>query len=711
MMKKILKFIALLFILLGLFTTAFADTLWTSKSSQLWTTFPGQGLGTTTINVGGCNGCGATGGTVTSITATAPLTGGTITTSGSIGILKADGSTNGYLSSGDWTTFNSKQSALTIGNLTDAGTDGITVGSGTGAVIGSGTTIAQHVADTTHNGYLTSTDWNTFNSKLTSTLAGADIFVGNGSNIATGVAMSGDTTINNTGVVAIGANKVTYAKFQQVAASSLLGNPTGSLANASEITLGSGLAFSGTTLTASGSGGTVTSITAGTGLGGGTITTSGTITNNLSIGVSGGQTAIGGTAATDHLSLQSTSGVGTTDYINFLVGNNGATEAMRILHGGNVSIGTTSSAGKVYVGVAPTASANYGTVSIGSGAFDGSTSGKFAGSSSGTSIATNEVSGYAGNLMDLQENGVSMFSIGNELLTLTGASNTPTATQILKINNTNTGVPRTLEQGGISSSDGNWLIRFADAYSSSSTQIGSGFQVTTNNDPNFTNVHGFQVYTTTSNTTINTFNGSASNGDKLVFSTAAALTAGLTIDTVANSQKVYVANSLVVGSSTATSTFNVGSSQQYQVNSSGLVAKYNAISTVSNGTPSEYATIDLTAHTAAISATTAYAVPSTGLGLYRACFVSTITTAASTSSVLGGTNGFQFAYTDGNDSVVKTTPTTMFLTSAANTTGTTISGCAVMYAKASTNIQYITDYTSVGVTAMQYNYHLKVEAL
>jgi hypothetical protein len=46
----------------------------------------------------------------------------------------------------------------------------------------------------------------------------------------------------------IGANKVTFAKFQQVTASRLLGNPTGALANASEISLGSGLSFAGTTL-------------------------------------------------------------------------------------------------------------------------------------------------------------------------------------------------------------------------------------------------------------------------------------------------------------------------------------------------------------------------------------------------------------------------------------------------------------------------------
>jgi hypothetical protein len=55
----------------------------------------------------------------------------------------------------------------------------------------------------TNRGLLTSTDWNTFNNKLSSTLTSAYIFVGNGSNIATGVAMSGDATINNSGAVTL----------------------------------------------------------------------------------------------------------------------------------------------------------------------------------------------------------------------------------------------------------------------------------------------------------------------------------------------------------------------------------------------------------------------------------------------------------------------------------------------------------------------------
>ncbi len=52
--------------------------------------------------------------------------------------------------------------------------------------------------------------------------------------------------------------------------------------------------------------------------------------------------AIGGGAVGSALELRSTSGVGTTDYIKFAVGNNGGTEAMRIIDSGKVGIGTAS---------------------------------------------------------------------------------------------------------------------------------------------------------------------------------------------------------------------------------------------------------------------------------------------------------------------------------------------------------------------------------
>lgn len=52
-------------------------------------------------------------GTVTSVGTSGPLTGGTITGSGTIGITQAGASSDGYLSSTDWNTFNNKQNALT----------------------------------------------------------------------------------------------------------------------------------------------------------------------------------------------------------------------------------------------------------------------------------------------------------------------------------------------------------------------------------------------------------------------------------------------------------------------------------------------------------------------------------------------------------------------------------------------------------------------
>ena len=65
-------------------------------------------------------------------------------------------------------------------------------------------------ATTSQTGALTSTDWNTFNNKLTSVLTSANIFVGNIGNVATGVPLSGDATINNAGALTL--NTVTVAK-------------------------------------------------------------------------------------------------------------------------------------------------------------------------------------------------------------------------------------------------------------------------------------------------------------------------------------------------------------------------------------------------------------------------------------------------------------------------------------------------------------------
>lgn len=59
--------------------------------------------------------------------------------------------------------------------------------------------------------------------------------------------------------------------------------------------------------------------------------------------------ALGGAAVGSALTLRSTSGVGTTDAIIFQVGNNGATEAMRIFSSGRVGVGGVGTPGSKFV--------------------------------------------------------------------------------------------------------------------------------------------------------------------------------------------------------------------------------------------------------------------------------------------------------------------------------------------------------------------------
>ena len=113
----------------------------------------------------------SSGGTVTSVTATAPVasTGGNTPV---ISMPVATGSVNGYLSSTDWTTFNNKSntngtvtsvSAITLGTT---GTDlSSTVANGTTTPV---ITLQVPTASATNRGALSSTDWSTFNGKAPS---------------------------------------------------------------------------------------------------------------------------------------------------------------------------------------------------------------------------------------------------------------------------------------------------------------------------------------------------------------------------------------------------------------------------------------------------------------------------------------------------------------------------------------------------------------
>jgi hypothetical protein len=127
----------------------------TPVNGDLWSTTAGVFARINGSTVGPF-GSGTGNGTITSVIATSPLTGGTITTSGSIGIPVASGSADGYLSSANWTMFNGK---------------------------------------------------------LTSTLASGNIFVGNASNGAAGVALSGDATITNSGALTLTNSGVTASQY------------------------------------------------------------------------------------------------------------------------------------------------------------------------------------------------------------------------------------------------------------------------------------------------------------------------------------------------------------------------------------------------------------------------------------------------------------------------------------------------------------------
>lgn len=86
---------------------------------------------------------------------------------------------------------------------------------------------------------------------LTGTLPGAQFPALTGDVTTTAGSLATSLASNSVVTAKINAAAVTYAKIQNVAANSLLGNPTGSGAAVSEITLGAGLSFSGTTLVAS----------------------------------------------------------------------------------------------------------------------------------------------------------------------------------------------------------------------------------------------------------------------------------------------------------------------------------------------------------------------------------------------------------------------------------------------------------------------------
>ena len=169
-------------------TTITATTF--SGSGASLTSIPNSALVNSAITINGTStslGGSISVGTVTSVTGTSPVvsSGGTTPT---ISMPAATTSVSGYLTSTDWNTFNSKGTG-TVTSVT--ATSPVTSTGGTTPVI------AMPAATGSVNGYLTSTDWTTFNSKG----SGSVTSVG-GTGTVNGITLTG--TVTTSGSLTLG---------------------------------------------------------------------------------------------------------------------------------------------------------------------------------------------------------------------------------------------------------------------------------------------------------------------------------------------------------------------------------------------------------------------------------------------------------------------------------------------------------------------------
>ena len=255
--------------------------------------------------VGGTLSASGSGGTVTSVTGTAPIASSGGTTP-AISISQATTSTNGYLTSTDWNTFNNKQPSGTYVTSVSGTTGRITSTGGTTPVLdlmsgiatagttGSSTLIPVITIDT-YGRVTTITTASNPQGTVTSVSGTGTV---NGITLTGTVTSSGSLTLGGT-LSGIGNSQLTNSTISGVSLGSSLFNLTAGTG----VTFSSGTTYNGSTaitINATGTGGTVTSVAATVpsflSISGSPITTSGT----LAISYSG--TALpainGGTAQT-----------------------------------------------------------------------------------------------------------------------------------------------------------------------------------------------------------------------------------------------------------------------------------------------------------------------------------------------------------------------------------------------------------------------------
>jgi hypothetical protein len=177
-------------------------------------------------------------GTVTSVTGTLPISSSGGTTP-NISITLANATTDGYLSSTDWNTFNNKQPSGTYVNSVGATSPVASSG-------GTTPTISMAQANATTDGYLSSTDWTTFNNKGTGngSVTSVDVLGGSTGLTTSGgpITTSGNITIAGTLVVSNGGTGVTSLTANAV----VIGNATGAVTTVSPGALNNALISNGT---------------------------------------------------------------------------------------------------------------------------------------------------------------------------------------------------------------------------------------------------------------------------------------------------------------------------------------------------------------------------------------------------------------------------------------------------------------------------------
>ena len=130
------------------------------------------------------------------ISTSAPLSGGgDLSANRTLSITKATTSVDGYLAATDFTIFNNKEPAQTKGTISSS-YGPLVVSGGASSTVGPTVTFTLPKATSSQDGYLSSTDWSTFNNKLSGTVGIANGGTGQITQQAALNALAGTQTAN-----------------------------------------------------------------------------------------------------------------------------------------------------------------------------------------------------------------------------------------------------------------------------------------------------------------------------------------------------------------------------------------------------------------------------------------------------------------------------------------------------------------------------------